>query len=83
MVMQSLNGELERIYMLLTVSHFNKQFGCFERQNKTTKNLWLTDVSTRNLPRLLLKQRNFRVQNKHELRILNVSFDITISHNNL
>ena len=69
--------------MLLTVGHFNKQSGCFERQNKTTKNLWLADVSTRILPRLFLKQRNFRVQTKHELRLLNVSFYITISDNNL
>jgi len=69
--------------MLSTVSHFNKQSGCSERQNKTTKNLWLADVSTRNLPRLFLKQRNLRVLTKHELKLLNVSFNITISHNNL
>jgi hypothetical protein len=79
MVIQSLNGELERVYMLLTVSHFNKESGCFERQNKTTKNLSLADVSTRNLPRLFLKHRNFRVQTKHELRLLNGSFDTTMS----
>jgi len=61
----------------------NKQSGCSERQNKTTKNLWLADVSTRNLPRLFVKQRNFRVQTKHELKLLNVSFKITVSHNNM
>ena len=69
--------------MLLTVSHFNKQSGCSERQNKTMKNLCLADVSTRNLLRLFLKQRNLRVQTKHELKLLNFSFNITISHNNL